>query len=142
MQHRVLLLSTLLTLLASGCGWLGAGSGATRTTASLTVNNLSDLPICDVHFAERGNRIDETEDALLWYERIDPGGSQTFGVEAGEYAMRMCDCEGGVLYGQRHMRIVAARRLDFRPLEVMRRGRIRNHGVAQAHPPSRPRASF
>ncbi len=135
MQHRALLVPALLALLASGCGWLGNGSSSARTTASLTIRNLSDMAICDVHFAGRGERIDETEDALPWHARIEPGGSETFGVDSGQYAMRLCDCEGTVLYGRRHVRVVGARRLDFRALEVMRRSRMRNRGVAGAQPP-------
>jgi hypothetical protein len=130
MQHRAVALAASMTLLVSGCGLLSSASTTPRPQASLTVNNLSDMPICDVHFAGTGTRLAETEDSLLWFERIEPGASQTFGLDAGRYAMRLCDCDGTVLYGRRRVEIDGSRRLDFRALEVMRRSRSRTRGVA------------
>jgi hypothetical protein len=105
------------------------------------VNNLTDMPICDVHLTPTGMRLAEAEDALLWFEAIPPGGSQTFGVDAGRYAMRLCDCDGTVLYGRRRVEISGHRRLDFRALEVMRRPRSRIRGLA-VNPTFGPQRTF
>ena len=132
MQQRALALAgcVAIGIAASGCGLFSSASRPARPTASLTVNNLSDMAICDVHLTPTGMRVEESEDALLWFERIEPGASQTFGVDAGRYAMRLCDCEGVVLYGRRRVEVVGARRLDFRALEVMRRTRSRTRALA------------
>jgi hypothetical protein len=118
----------------AGCG----GFSHVQKTASLTVVNLSDLPICRValHPARRA-RAQSTEAALSRQPRVSVAGDEvsnrlrrdgriapdrahTFPVASGRWKVQLADCAGRTLYAGQ-IAVHGASRLEFRPVEVQRR---------------------
>lgn len=117
----------LVALFASmlvGCGLLG-GAGAGDGDASLTVVNQSDLTICEVQVAPSARASASTARSQLGPdEAIGPGEWRTFHMRRDRYDVRMSDCRGRPLYGRRAVAVVGDARIDFRVVEVQRRGLI------------------
>jgi len=116
--------SWMLVSLLSGCGLFASdGPNAHDRSASLHVANRSDLTVCDLRLAPRGQQ-HWGEDRLTEEQRIPPEESETFYVAAGRWAVRMSDCRGRTLFVKRNLQLTGARRLDFRPVEVQRHPRF------------------
>lgn len=132
-------MSTSLLLLANlyltACG----GLTATDRSASLTVTNLSDIPMCGVYLG-REHQADRNHNRLRDAAPILPEMERTFFVTAGRWNVRIEDCGGTTLYGRRAMPIRGTARIDFRPVEVQRvPGRSTRRYAAPRLP---PRLSF
>ncbi len=114
-MHRVLFLA-LTSLFAFGCG------SSLAHPATLTVNNYSDLAVCDVYLAE-SHQPGWGGDWLETEEEIMPGQSQAFALSAGRWNIRLDDCRGTPLFGRSNLIVRGGRAIDFRTVEVDRRRR-------------------
>lgn len=105
----------LVGLWLAGCG----GLTATDRSASLTVANLSHIPMCGVYLAPN-RQADRGDNRLGDAAPILPDMERTFFVSAGRWNVHIEDCGGTTLYGRRAMPIRGTARIDFRPVEVQR----------------------
>lgn len=115
MPRLPLLLLCLATCLTSGC----AGFDHADRAASLTVTNLSDMPVCGVYLSRSG-RLTPGTNRLPEGEPIDPQRQRTFFLAAGAWDLRLDDCEGAALFARQGLSIRGSHRVVFRPVEVQR----------------------